>query len=395
MRAVVVGGGVGGAASAVALRRAGAEVVVLEAHEDPAGRVGSFVSLAANGLSALGALGCVDRVRSRGFTVARQHLRSGKGRLLADVPRGRRGDSAEHSVTLLRADLVAELRGAAAEAGARIVTGERLVGMTGGTALFASGRTEEADVVVGADGLWSTARTALNPALAAPRYAGMYVVWGRTRAGAPQPAGDPTFTITFCRNGAFLHVTTPSGEVWWQAQVTSRTAPALGGQVDDEWRRRLGDLFRHEPVPADLIASTDTLELATLQHMLAPVPRWHDGTVVLVGDAIHPVGAGQGASMALEDAVALGSALAGSSTVLRALQDYELARRPRVTEMLKASDDNREAKSRSRLALRLQEIVMPLVVPLVFERATGWLYDYTPPVLPGAGPDPAVHGVAR
>jgi hypothetical protein len=49
--------------------------------------------------------------------------------------------------------------------------------------------------------------------------------------------------------------------------------------------------------------------------------------------------------------------------------------------MLKASDDNRKAKRSGALTLRLQEIVMPIVVPRVYERATGWLYDYSPPAM--------------
>src|SRR6478752_138282 len=125
MRAVVVGGGVAGASCAIALRRIGMDVVLYEAYDDPAGRVGSFVSLAGNGLRALDALGILPQVQAAGFAVARQRMWSGSGRLLGDVPRGRRGGDRQLSVTLMRADLVAELRAAALAAGARIITGER------------------------------------------------------------------------------------------------------------------------------------------------------------------------------------------------------------------------------------------------------------------------------
>ena len=126
MRAVVAGGGVAGSASAIALARIGADVTVYEAYEDPAGPVGSYVSLAVNGLRALDALGCQPAVQAAGFPVARQRMWSGGGKLLGDVARGRRPEDPLLSVTIMRADLVTRLRAAALEAGARIVAGQRL-----------------------------------------------------------------------------------------------------------------------------------------------------------------------------------------------------------------------------------------------------------------------------
>ena len=126
MRAIVAGGGVAGSAAAIALRRIGADVTVYEAYDDPAGPVGSYVSLAVNGLRALDALGCLTRVQAAGFPVARHRMWSGSGKLLGDVARGRRPEDPLHSVTLMRADLVTALRAEALESGARIVTGQRL-----------------------------------------------------------------------------------------------------------------------------------------------------------------------------------------------------------------------------------------------------------------------------
>src|SRR6185503_6421634 len=89
MRVAVIGGGVAGTVSALAFRRTGAEVTVHEAYEDAGGDVGSFVSLAANGLRGLAAVGCLERVRRRGFDVPRQRLVSSSGRTLGAMARGR------------------------------------------------------------------------------------------------------------------------------------------------------------------------------------------------------------------------------------------------------------------------------------------------------------------
>src|ERR1019366_543949 len=103
------------------------------------------------------------------------------GKLLGDVARGRRPGDPLHSVTLLRADLVAALRAAALESGARIVTGQRLDGES-------DPRTADADLIVGADGIWSAAPP--RPGPGAPRAGLRQALLGlwHLRQGAGRPA---------------------------------------------------------------------------------------------------------------------------------------------------------------------------------------------------------------
>lgn len=435
-----MGAGVAGAASAIALRRAGAEVTVIEAYEDPAGEVGSYLSLASNGLRALDALGCAEAVAGRGFEVPRQRMWGASGRLLGDVPRGRRSGDPRNSVTLMRGHLVEELRAAALRAGAEIVTGRRFEpegvlvesvsagGSSAGTASaggalagkaprkgspagkapgkgspaggpLTEGVFEGADLVVGADGIWSAVRRALDPAAPVPRYGGLYGISGVSEGVPRSAATEPgTFNMTFARNGAFVHIVRPDGTIWWSAQVADAREPS------DIGLERLAELYRSERVPLEIMRATTGLHRLVLHHVLAEVPLWQDGRTVLVGDAAHPVGAGQGASMAIEDAVVLGRALreeirtgregragrgaegrgsgsgsgsgggARAGVVAAALARYDRERRVRLTKMARAASANRDAKTAGPVGRRMNELVMPLVLRYFYERATGWLY---------------------
>lgn len=374
MRAIVVGGGVAGAASALALRRVGAEVTVYEAYASPAGQVGSFLSLASNGLRGLDALGCLEAVRAAGFEVPRQRLWADTGRLLGDTPRGRLGDDPLNSVTLMRGRLVETLRAEAARAGARFVIGERLVGAAadGGTvrAEFAGGRTDDADLLVGADGLWSATRRVLDPAAPEPEYGGLYTASGLASGGGAR-VEPGTFDLVFGRNGAFFHIDAPDGTVWWAAQVASPEEPDLDA-VDLDLVRRL---YRHEKRPSAVLDTVTDWHRPTLMHVLAEVPVWRSDRIVLVGDAGHPVGAGQGASMAIEDAIVLARSLEDAD-VPSALAAYERTRRPRIAKMAKSAGANRGSKTAGPVARRVRNAVMPIAVRLFYERATSWLYTH-------------------
>jgi salicylate hydroxylase len=366
MRIVVAGGGVAGAASAIALARAGAEVTVYEAHEDPAGPVGSFLSLAVNGLRALESLGCLPQVQASGFAVARQRMWAGNGKLLGDVARGRRPGDPLHSVTLMRADLVTVLRDAATRAGARIITGQPLTG-----ADLRGARADGADLVVGAEGIWSAARRVVDPAAPEPAYAGLYSVSGVS--DGMDGAEPGTWNMIFGRQGAFIFLPAPDGTIWWSAQVSAKVPPEdMAGVGPGE----LAALFRRERQAVAILRGVRTVHAATLHHVLAPVRRWHGSDIVLIGDAGHPAGAGQGASMAIEDAVELAGQL--RSPVADALARFDLARRDRAGKMAKIAAANRDAKTAGPVTAALRNLIMPVMFGRFYERATGWLYDYDP-----------------
>jgi salicylate hydroxylase len=377
MRVVIAGGGVAGAASAIALARVGAEVTVYEAHEDPAGPVGSFLSLAVNGLRGLEFLGCLPRVQAAGFAVARHRMWAGNGKLLGDVARGRRPGDPLHSVTLMRADLVSVLRDAATRAGATIITGQRLA--------WDSSSRRAADLVVGADGIWSAARRVVDPAAPEPAYAGLYSVSGVSDRlncpergavpGTPDWAEPGAWNMIFGRHGAFIYLPAPDGTIWWSAQVSAKVPPGDLAAVGPD---QLAAVFSREQRAVAILRAARTVHAATLHHVLAPVRRWHGDDIVLIGDAAHPAGAGQGASMAIEDAVELARQLGRPGPVADALARFDATRRDRAGKMARIAAANRDAKTAGPISAALRNLIMPVMFGRFYERATGWLYDYAP-----------------
>jgi salicylate hydroxylase len=377
MRAVVIGGGVAGSASAIALARVGFGVTVYEAHEDPAGPVGSHLSLAVNGLRALAALGCLEQAQEAGFPVARQLMWSGRGKLLGDVARGRSPQDTLHSVTLMRADLVTALREEASRSGARIVTGQRLAGSKDAVA-------EGADLIVGADGIWSATRRELDPAAPQPVYAKIYYISGTSDGTRIRTElSRQGFNWIFARRGVFIYLPAPDGSIWWTAQVAALQPPPDPAAVS---LTDLAELFRTEPQAAAVLGAATGVRAANIGHVLAPVGRRRYGTTVLVGDAAYPVGAGQGASMAMEDAVVLARELAAADSVPAGLTAFDRHRHARSGRLAKTETANRDAKTGGPVTTRMREMIMPHVFNRFYEKATGWLYEYDPGSLPARQP---------
>jgi salicylate hydroxylase len=373
MRVVIAGGGVAGTACAVALAATGAEVTLYEAQADPAGPVGSFLSLAANGLRGLDVLGALDAVRAAGFAVPRQRMWAGNGKLLGDVARARTAQDPMISVTLMRSDLVSVLREQARRAGARIVTGQRLTSDD-----LAAAAADGTDLVVGADGIWSATRRFLDPAAPDPVYGGQYSVSGVAHGLGLEPG---SWNMIYGQRGAFIYLPAPDGSVWWSAQVSAAQPP--GPDAAD--RDRLATLYAAEDRAASILRASDIGQGVTHHHVLAPVPRWHDDRTVLVGDAAHPVGSGQGASMAIEDAIVLAQELQARGPVAAALAGYDERRRPRVAKMAKTAASNRDTKVAGPVAARMRNLMMPLFFGRFYEKATAWLYAYDPGTLTGMG----------
>lgn len=184
-KALIIGGGVAGPATALFLRRAGWQPAIYEAAAEPDDYRGLFLNLATNGLAVLDELGLRDRLLTDVHRCPRMVMWSGRGKRLGEVPNGPAGQPERGSAVLRRNWLHQVLREAVLEREVPVHFGARLRDITtfgdGVRATFEDGRTAEADVLIGCDGVNSPTRTYIDPAAPAPAYTGLVGVGGFAR----------------------------------------------------------------------------------------------------------------------------------------------------------------------------------------------------------------------
>jgi 2-polyprenyl-6-methoxyphenol hydroxylase-like FAD-dependent oxidoreductase len=346
---IVVGAGIAGLSAAIALRKAGNEVVVLEQAPriDP---VGAGITLFANALRALDRLGVGEAVAAQGAAATRSAILTWEGRELTRVPT----DLLEGTIALHRSDLQAELAAAAGEVrlGVEVTFVEQRDDAV--VAAAADGGEERGDLLVGADGLSSVVRRAV--ADVPIRYAG-YTAW---RGVSSVSVELGRLTESWGVGERFGLVDIGRGRTYWFA---TKNAPEgepdePGGRMAEIERRFSG---WHEPIAAVVDAADESAILRNDVYDLEPLPRWSDGRVVLVGDAAHATtpGVGQGAAQAIEDAVVLADRLADSDDLIAALGDYEAIRRPLAEAVLKLSRRvDKAAQLASPLGCRLRNALV-------------------------------------
>ena len=194
-------------------------------------------------------------------------------------------------------------------------------------AAFDDGTEAIGDLLVGADGVHSRVRQVIDPTAPAGRYVGLTNFGGFT-PGAGRDIEPEAWHLNFGRRAFFGYHATPAGDVVWFANVPRPAISPTERETTSEfaWRRQLSALFADDHGPAVSLIEAGRLELAADNtHDLGHVPTWHRGPMVLVGDAAHAPApsSGQGASMAIEDAVVLAQTLRRSPTIAEAFAAYE------------------------------------------------------------------------
>jgi len=381
VKVLVIGGGVAGSATAIALHRAGIEATIYERHADVADDVGLFLTFAGNGMDALDVLGAADEVEAAAFPTPRMQLRSGTGRVLGTMSNG------DASRTIRRADLYRALRDEAVRRGIPIRYGMRLADVEqlpeGVRARFADGTTVDADLLVGADGLHSPTRAAIDPAAPAPRYVPVLNTGGYAH-GVDVDTEPGTFTMVFGKRAFFGYVPAPDGEVWWFANPPYPTPPSAADLAalneGDAWRRRLIELFADDRSPAvGLIEASTNPMTGWATYDLPVVPHWYRGRAVLTGDAAHAVApsSGQGASMAIEDGVVLAKCLRDLPDVEEALRTYVEIRRPRVERVVKAGARSSSIKVAGPVGRVVRDAMMPVFLRLAARSMSAdWMHRH-------------------
>jgi FAD-dependent urate hydroxylase len=375
-------GGVAGLTSALAFQRAGIEAVVYEAGDPPAGFKGSFLTLAMNGVNALRTLDAFEPVERCGFWVSSMELVSGSGKRLGNLNEHAKG------LFIKRGQLAAALRNEAMRRGIRCETSKQMLNAhptpDGVRADFADGTSVSGDLLVGADGIHSRVRVAIDPKAPLPHYIGLLGLGGATQIPGLQTLPE-TFTFMYGKRAFFGWTPGPGGEVYWFANIPYDQEPErkrLAAISPDQWRQRLLHVFAEDATPAaDLIRATREQDgfIPTILHMLTHLPHWYGKSMVLVGDAAHGTSptSGLGASLAIEDSLILAQCLRNSPDTQRACAIYEGVRRSRVEQVAKLAGRANQLKVASPFMRRFQDLVVPFVLKhLVRPEVENWVYHH-------------------
>ncbi len=400
----IIGGGIGGVAAAVALHQAGIPVTLYE--RSPEFReVGAGMMLWPNATRVLRELGLLEKLIARSGPNTNFLVRASCGRVLMDIALGRFDVPA---VCARRSDLLAVLLDALPTERVRLGCELTHLEQPGSKVRLhfrgpaGEQQIEEHDAAIGADGLHSRVREALfGPS--DPIYRG-YAVW-RGVANYHGPAFRPGFNSeTWGRGKRFGILNTGPNRFTWYAAAnvprsrldapagqrqerTKRDAPPYPIQQSQPaaFKQELLEMFAdpgdawHDPIVA-LICSTDPS--AILKHGAfdrAPLGRWTEGRITLLGDAAHPCtpNLGQGGCMALEDALVLAKSVARTPSIAEAFERYESRRRSRTRHIQQRSlAMGRIGQWENRVFVVGRRVVTSILPAALFEHNLRRVYSY-------------------
>lgn len=330
MKVLIVGGGIGGLTLAAALQQKSIDTTLVERTPKFA-PVGAGIVLGVNAMKVMTRIGVADAIAERGIEVAAARITNARGKTLTALDFQSLPSDIGRAIAIHRAALHDA-----------ILTGVRAESVRLGTTVdeiredddhvdvrLSDGSAYRADVLVGADGIRSSVRAKVFGEFPL-RYSGYtcwrfvvtgdfafrdtWEMWGRGRRFGVVPIGE---NKVYC----FTTLNAPHND------------PAMRDLSLDEFKKLFADFGG--PVPEVLRRLNTAADLIWNDLEEVEVVQWTTGRVVLLGDAAHAMtpNMGQGAAMAIEDAIVLADVLSGADNSAASLAQYEQRRRSRVAQI--------------------------------------------------------------
>lgn len=341
-RAIVVGGGIGGMVAAIAMRKRGIEVEVIEAsrRED---QLGTGINLQNNALRGLHEVGLYEKCANEGFAWNTISNRSGEtGEIVNQVNmpwppnQGLPG-----ALGIMRTDFAEILAHGANSSGVNISYQTKVTELNqdadGVTVQLSDGRTLSADILVAADGVYSQIRSMVF----GPEHKPSYIGQGVWRFTVPRPKSLDGFSLFRTKEGASLGFLPLSEEIAYYFYL--ETTPEPLRVPPEEASRMMAERLAQFTAPQvqevmHCLEDGWHVSFRPFDILFMPGP-WHSGRVVMLGDVAHSLTPQltSGAGMAIEDAVVLADELGRANSIEGALSAYSARRIDRAQMVFRNS----------------------------------------------------------
>ncbi len=388
---IIVGAGIGGLTAALALAAHGHSVKIIEQRTNLA-EPGAGLQLSPNVSRLLINLGFENALERLATEPRRSIIRNSRtGQIISEMTQGpqmRRRFGAPYWV-IHRSDLHATLLDAARtcpnlilKVGRSIQSIEQDDNSAAITITSTSGSQETltADIIIGADGVWSKTRKAVGDPRAAA-YTG-YVAWRAVvpKEAAPEALAGNETGLWLGPRYHIVHYPVSSGRKINIVAVERRKKPVDGWTAPGNGTELLHSLGHSiSPELRTLLACPEEWLLWSLCDL--PARKLAHGRIALIGDAAHPVlpFLAQGAAMAIEDAILLSSLLAADvDNPRQALTRYENERLTRVQRIQKEARKNGRIYHAGSLVAAGRNFILKRLGPQGMMDRYAWLYGWTP-----------------
>jgi 2-polyprenyl-6-methoxyphenol hydroxylase-like FAD-dependent oxidoreductase len=401
-KALIIGAGIAGPVAAILLKRAGFDAELFEAWPYSTG-IGGGLQIAPNGMRVLAEIGLADDMIATGSISESFDFCSKSGRRIGSINWNMKERFGQPAVNMRRSTLMEAIVNKAWCEDVELRFEKRLARIEDRAdrpivAHFTDGSSAEGDFLIGADGVHSMVRQHVLPDGPRPFDTGLVGFGGFVPRALIEETGiGPRIEATFGQSGffgyGFCSPDPKDGGMWWSTQPSQGLDAATYRAMDQQAiKRHLLDFHAgwHEPIPrilhaAEDIVVTDTLDVATL-------PVWSRGRTLLIGDAAHATSphAGQGASLALEDAMRLGCLMQTGQELGQTFQAFEQERRSRVERIVAIARRNGNSKREfSAAGAWIRDRMFKMLIPVA---SRGMEFMFTYDATRGATPLPETSG---
>lgn len=382
MNIAIIGGGIGGLATANALFKKGFKVQVYE-QAQALRPIGAGLSLTPNGLNSLNAIqpAIVESLMSAGSPMQTLTLKRSTGEVIASEPMTTMQQYGQPMLNIqwskLQAILASTLPPEIIHLQHRCVGFEQQDNKV--EVHFANGKTVQADLLIGADGINSVVRQEIIGD-GTPTYAGRMSWRAVIQYPHEQLSPNVAILVTASDGKNIVLIDIGEGYTFWSAGVLLADDSVC--QRASDAKVRVLEFFAGwtEPVEAIIEATPEEDIVERPIWDRPPLPRWSKGRVTLLGDAAHPVvpSLGQGANMAFEDAYELAEYLSTAPDIETALNAYENSRVPRTEVIYNRSAVRGHDSYRPDSETTFVKMMNPSQMSQ--DDFQAWLYSYPPSI---------------